>query len=271
MRIILISILLSIVAQQAFALSEVEEKGYLRVAVYKNYAPFSYRVNSKLVGVEVELAKLLAKKLNVDPQVWAIGADETMSDDLRNAIWKGHYLGGGTADVMLHVPINDSFAKANDNVIIANPYFKEEIVAVRHSSNSSMGLIKLFSDKLTGVELDTLPDFYMLGSMGGRFRENVRHYSTIELAVDALKSGDITTVVGPRSQIESALSVLTDEYLFTAVKMPVNYQSSWVVGMAVKKGRTQLLQQLQKALVEIKKSGQLADLFKKHNTTYIAP
>ena len=271
MRVIFITILLSLIAQQTFALSEVQEKGFLRVAVYKNYAPFSYRVNSKLVGVEVELAKLLAKKLHVDPQVWAIGADETMDDDLRNAVWKGHYLGGGTADVMLHVPVNEIFAKANDNVIIANPYFKEEIVAVRHNSKSSMSLMKLFADKLTGVELDTLPDFYMLGSMGGRFRENVRHYSTIELAVDALKSGNISTVVGPRSQIESALSVLTDEYLFTPVTMPTNYQSSWVVGMAVKKGRTKLVEQLQKALEEIKKSGELADLFKKYKTTYISP
>jgi len=271
MRAIFLSILLSFIAQQAIALSEVQEKGFLRVAVYKSYAPFSYRVNSKLVGIEVELAKLLAKKIHVDPQVWAIGADETMDDDLRNAVWKGHYLGGGTADVMLHVPINESFAKANDHVIIGNPYFREEIVAVRHNSNGTKGLITLFSDKLTAVELDTLSDFYMLGSMGGRFRENVRHYSTIELAVDALKLGNVSTVVGPRSQIESALSVLTDEYLFTAVKMPLNYQSSWVVGMAVKEGRLELLEQLQQALEEINESGELADLYKKYETTYISP
>jgi len=271
MRAIFISILLSFITQQAFALSVVEEKGFLRVAVYKNYAPFSYRINSKLVGVEVELAKLLAKKLQVDPLVWAIGADETMDDDLRNSIWKGHYLGGGTADVMLHVPIDDSFAKANDHVIIGNPYFKEEVVAVSHNVNSSYGLIKLFSDKLTGVELDTLSDFYMLGSMGGRFRENVRHYSTIEFAVDALKSGEIATVVGPRSQIESALSGVADEYRFTSVKMPANYQSSWVVGMAVKEGRNELLDKLKIALDQLEKSGELAELFKKHNTTYLAP
>jgi len=271
MRIFLISILLSLVAQQVHALSDVEEKGFLRVAVYKNYAPFSHRVNSKLVGIEVELAKLLAKKLQVDPLVWSIGADETMDDDLRNAIWKGHYLGGGTADVMLHVPINDSFSKANDRVIIANPYFKEEIVAVRHSSNSSVGLIKLFSNKLTGVELDTLPDFYMLGAMGGSFRDNVRHYATIPLAVNALMAGDISTVVGPRSQIESALSGVTNEYLFTVVKMPANYQSSWVVGMAVKEGRTELLTVLNQALEELKNSGQLEALFKKHHTSYLSP
>lgn len=271
MRHLLIIILLSIITQQVFAFPEVVEKGYLRVAVYKDYAPFSFRNNSKLVGIEVELAKLLAKKLHVDPLVWSIGADETMGDDLRNAIWKGHYLGGGTADVMLHVPVNESFSKVNDHVIIANAYFKEEVVVARHQENSSTELINLFSDKLVGVELDTLSDFYMLGSMGGRFRENVRHYSSIELAVNALKQGEISAVVGPRSQVESALSNALDEYLLSAVKMPPNYQSSWVVGMAVKEGRGELLAKLNQALKELKSSGALAELFDKYNTTYIEP
>lgn len=271
MKKIILMILLSVFAQQVFSFSGVQEKGFLRVAVYKNYAPFSYRNHSKLKGIEVELGKLLAAKLNVDPLIWPIGADETMDDDLRNAIWKGHYLGGGTADLMLHVPLNKKFAAANDHVIIANPYFKDEIVAVSKSSLASSSMIKMFSQSLTGVELDTLSDFYMLGAMGGRFRENVRHFSSIELAVKALRSGDISNVVGPRSQIESALSVDQSEYLFTRVTMPRNYQSSWVVGMAVKEGREELMSKLNWALNELKSSGQLKALFKKYHTTYSMP
>ena len=160
-------ILLGVFSQQVFSFSEVQEKGFLRVAVYKNYAPFSFRQKSQLKGIEVELGKLLAKKLGVDPLIWMIGADENMEDDLRNTIWKGHYLGGGTADVMLHVPMNKSFAADNDRVIFSNAYFKEEIVAVRHNSKASIPLMRLFADNKVGVELDTLPDFYLVGAMGG--------------------------------------------------------------------------------------------------------
>jgi len=271
MKKLILMILLSVFAQQVFAFSDVQEKGFLRVAVYKNYAPFSFRANLKLEGIEVELGKLLAAKLDVDPLIWSIGADETMDDDLRNAIWKGHYLGGGTADVMLHVPVNKKFAAANDHVIIANPYFKDEIVAVSKSSVTSSSLIKMFSQSLTGVELDTLSDFYMLGVMGGRFRENVKHFSSIELAVEALRSGEVSSVVGPRSQIESALSAEQSEYLFTRVTMPRHYQSSWVVGIAVKEGREELISKLSWALDELKSSGQLEALFKKYHTTYLTP
>lgn len=271
MKKFLIFILLGVFSQQVFSFSEVQEKGFLRVAVYKNYAPFSFRQNGKLVGIEVELGKLLAKKLGVDPVIWAIGADENMEDDLRNTIWKGHYLGGGTADVMLHAPINDAFAEDNDKVIFSNAYFTEQIVAVRHSNSAGTDLMRDFADNKIGVELDTLPDFYLVGAMAGRFRENVTHFATVEEAVQALIDGDVKSVVAPRSQIESALATNVSEYVFSSVSMPASYQSSWRVGLAVKEGRTELVKKLTNAMNEIVKSGELKNIFNKYNTSYIAP
>jgi len=268
----LISIcLLGFFSQQVFSFSEVEEKGYLRIAVYKNYSPFSYRDGGKLKGIEVDLGKLLARKMGVDPVIWAIGADENMEDDLRNTVWKGHYLGGGTADVMLHVPVHKRFAEDNDRVIIGNAYFKEEIVAARHNSLASIPLIKLFANKKIGVELDTLPDFYLVGAHGGRFRQNVLHYATVDEAVKAMVAGDVRCVVAPRSQIEAALSGLRDEYVFNNVTMPRSYQAQWKVGMAVKEGRKELMLRLHQALDDIKASGELTNLFKKYNISYTKP
>ncbi|ORU93273.1 MAG: hypothetical protein A6F70_05230 [Cycloclasticus sp. symbiont of Bathymodiolus heckerae] len=271
MKHIVAIILLGVFSQQVFSFSEVQEKGYLRIAVYKGYAPFSFREKGKLIGIEVELGKLLAAKLGVDPLIWAISADETMSDDLRNSVWKGHYIGGGTADVMLHVPVNKNFAEENDKVVISNAYFKEEIVAVRHNSRASIPLLNLFSSENIGVELDTLADFYLVGANSGRFRENVKHYTTIEDAVKALSNGDVRSVVGPRSQLEAALKSTTAEYLFTKVSMPLSYQSQWNVGMAVKRGRDELVEKLTVAFEELKKTGELSALFEKYGITYIAP
>ena len=59
-----IFIALALLSQTLFAIDEVSEKGFLRVAVYKDFAPFSFRENKSLVGIDVELGKLLAKKLN---------------------------------------------------------------------------------------------------------------------------------------------------------------------------------------------------------------
>lgn len=271
MKYIIVVCLLAFFSQKVLSFTNVQDKGYLRVAVYKDYPPFSFRENGKLQGIEVELGKLLAKKLGVDPLIWAIGADENMEDDLRNTVWKGHYLGGGIADVMLHVPVHKNFVKANDNVIIDNAYFKEEIVVTRHSSLGTIPFIKLFSDHKVGVELDTLPDFYLLGAQGGVFTSNVIHYASVTDAVKAMIDGEVKSVVAPRSQIESALSDLSSEYLSDDISMPFSYQSKWVVGMAVKSDRKELIVRLNKALREIKFSGQLAELFNKYNISYIQP
>jgi len=271
MKLIIAIILLGIFSQQVFSYPLVKEKGYLRIAVYKNYAPFSYHANGKLQGIEVDLGKLLALKLGVDPLIWAIGADENMEDDLRNTIWKGHYLGGGTADVMLHVPVHKDFVEDNDHVIIDNAYFTEEIVAIRHNSYASIPLIQLFANNKIGVELDTLSDFYLVGAQGGLFNDNILHYAGVSEAVQAMINGEVSCVVAPRSQIESALSGLRDEYLFSNVTMPLSYQAKWVVGMAVKDDRNELMITLKKALNEIEASGELADLFKKYNISYRKP
>jgi len=271
MRFFISICLLGLFSQQVFSFSDVQEKGYLRIAVYKNYSPFSFRDKGKLRGIEVDLGKLLAEKLGVDPLIWAIGADENMQDDLRNTVWKGHYLGGGTADVMLHVPVNKKFAEDNDRVIIGNAYFKEQIVAARHNSHASIPLIKLFTSEKIGVELDSLPDFYLVGAHGGRFRQNVLHYGSVEEAVKAMVDGEVRSVVAPRSQIEAALSGLRDEYAFNNVTMPRSYQAQWVVGMAVKQGRTDLMLRLNQALEDLKASGELTSLFKKYNISYTKP
>jgi hypothetical protein len=43
-----------------------------------------------------------------------------MGDDLRNMVWRGHYLGYGPADVMLQVPV-DKFLAHNPQVMILRP------------------------------------------------------------------------------------------------------------------------------------------------------
>ena len=44
-----------------------------------------------------------------------------MNDDLRNMVWKGHYLGAQPSDVMMHVPVDEHLARANDKVRIFGP------------------------------------------------------------------------------------------------------------------------------------------------------
>jgi ABC-type amino acid transport substrate-binding protein len=62
-----------------------------------------------------------------------------------------------------------------------------------------------------------------------------------------------------------------EEYLLSPLSMSAPYQSSWVVGMAVKRGREELMIKLEDAMKELKETGELTRLFNKYNLTFSVP
>ena len=71
------------------------------------------------------------RRLGVKLSVLPFNADENTNDDLRNMVWKGHYLGFGPADVLLHVPVDRPLMVANPQVTIFAPYFRERVTVAR--------------------------------------------------------------------------------------------------------------------------------------------
>ncbi len=247
-------------------------KGSLRVAVYKNFAPFSFAKKGKTVGVDVDIARAIAKKLDLDIQIWAIGADENMEDDLRNAVWKGHYLGGGTADFMMHVPFDQEFAEENDKVVFFSPYANEAVVVVRRASSAvEESVMQTFLKGKIGVELDTMPDFYLTSSSRGMFLNNIRHFMTVEEAIAAFVHGEVRSVVAPRSQIEAALGKDRSAFKFSPLEVSGRIRSNWDLAVAVKAGRQELIDAVKTALDELNRSGVVGEIYKKYGVTYTRP
>ena len=81
------------IAQEMSAMEKIKARGVLKVAVYKDNAPYSDGPNMDMQGVDISLAKALAAKLNLRLALLPFDAGENMNDDLRNMVWKGHYLG----------------------------------------------------------------------------------------------------------------------------------------------------------------------------------
>ncbi len=257
----------------ASALQKIQERGVLEVAVYADFPPFSYRnEHGRVVGIDVEIAQALAEQLGVVAAIRAVGADENMEDDLRNNVWKGHYLGGGVADVMLHTPYDQAFAEENDRVSFIAPYYREQIVvAVAADKANGDSPLELFTREKVGVELDTLADFYLLSAYSGRIRDQVVHYSNMGDAVAAMKRGELSGVAGPRSEIEFALGADRQAYAVGPVQMPGLRSSGWDLGAAVRQGNNDLAEALDQAMVQVRESGELQRIFERHGSSYQLP
>nr|WP_211162905.1 transporter substrate-binding domain-containing protein [Aromatoleum diolicum] len=256
----------------AAAQLEVQQAGTLRVAVYADFAPYSVRGK----GVDIALAQALAERLGLRAEIVEFPADENMGDDLRNMVWRGHYLGRRPADVMLHVPVDAQFAAQNDKVAIFAPYHLETMAIARNPARvptvagSAANAFEVFTREKIGVELDTHASDFMLNVLNGRLRDNVVHFRSINEAVAAMGRNEVSAVMGPRSQLEASLKEHSG-FELNALNMPEMRVSGWPLGMAVKADHKELAASLSAALADLQRSGELGRIFAAHGVTHRVP
>jgi len=243
------------------------EAGILKVAVYNDLAPFSDHGQ----GIDADLGTALAGKLGLKPALLPFNAGDDLGDDLRNMVWKGHYLGYGPADVMLHVPVDRMLMNANPQVEIFAPYYVETVRLVRSAQAiPQFDSVDALAGKRIGVEKVSISGMVMLGEGEGRFRDQVHIYPTAVEALEQLKAGALDAVLATRAQIES---VMKGDPAFPLQEVPFDRlpRGGWAVGMAVKKDNLGLARKLQAALNDMAASGELKTIFAKYGVQIMKP
>lgn len=258
-----------VAAGNARPLDEVVDSGTLVIAVYRDFPPFSYGSDDDLKGVDVDLGRAIAGKLGVSAAFMPITADENVDDDLRNAVGKGHYLTRVVADLMLHVPVDRQLALRNTLVAIHAPYFSRRF-AVAFNDGMVEGRLEpgAIGDARIGVELDSLPDFFLTSAYGGVLKENVVHYPTVNAAARALAAGDVAALVAPQSQIEAGLGADRDRFQLSPVTMHGFGRTEWVVGVAVDHNSRDLGYAVDDIVAGLAADGTIRGIFSAHGISY---
>jgi len=241
--------------------------GTLKVAVYNDLAPFSNHGQ----GIDADLGAALAGKLGLKLALLPFDAGDDLGDDLRNMVWKGHYLGYGPADVMLHVPVDRMLMNASPQVEIFAPYYVETVRLVRSArAIPQFDGVDALVGKRIGVEKVSISGMVMLGEGGGRFRDQVHIYPSAIEALEQLKAGGLDAVLATRAQIES---VMKGDPAFPLQDVPFDRlpRGGWAIGMAVKKDNVGLARQLQAALNDLAASGELKTIFAKYGVQAVRP
>ncbi|MGC2166872.1 MAG: transporter substrate-binding domain-containing protein [Gallionella sp.] len=246
---------------------KIKQSGTLKVAVYNDFAPFS----AGNQGIDVDLAEALAKRLGLKVNLLPFNAGDNLNDDLRNMVWKGHYLGYGPADVLLHVPVDPRLAAQNDKVKIFAPYHRETVCVVRDIRKvPEFENLDSMTGKKIGVEKVSIGALLIMGAENGKFREDVNIFSTATEALEKLKSGELDGVVATRSEIESVLRK-DQNFQISDVVFERLSPKGWVIGMAVKKDNVALINSLEDASNELVSSGEMAKIFANHGVELVTP
>lgn len=255
---------------QAAPLAKVKALGVLRVALYKDNRPWSWRQDGRIVGIDADLGAALAGKLGVHVDLAELMPGDDVAADLRNGVWKGGLLGFQPADVMLHVPFDRTLAAQNDQVAIVAPYYRESFQFACASAAMDCNAAPIqYKGRKLAVETDSIPDFYLSGTGGGVLARDVTHFQTGFDAVTALAQGKADGALASRAQIETVLSAAAPKGIARrTMPLPGLASPGWDIGMAVKENSRNLGDALEGLLGAMAASGELKEIFARHGVTW---
>jgi ABC-type amino acid transport substrate-binding protein len=238
--------------------SGLRKPGTLSVAVYQDMPPF----HAAGRGIDVDLAHALAQALGLHLSLLPFPAGDDVADDLRNMVWKGHYLGYGPADALLHVPVDAPLMAANPQVRILAPYWRERVVIARRIDRvPELDSLAPLVGQPVAVAGQTLAGWLLLGAEGGALRARLStHWPDGTAAAQALQRDEVAACAGLASELESVLAG-DARFAITPLPVPQGARSAWAVGLAVRQDADELAPALQSAMAGLADSGRLAEIF----------
>lgn len=217
------------------------EGGKLIMATNAEFPPYEYRENQEFVGIDVEIAQEIAKSLGKELQI-----EDMAFDSIIPALVSGKADIGVagitvTEDKLLNVDFTDTYVQASQAIIIK-------------TDNTKITGPDSLEGKTIGVQLGTTGDQFASDVKDSK----VERYNKGFEAVQALAQGKIDAVMID-DQVAKALAAETE-----AVKVLDEPFTTEEYAIAVKKGNTELVEQINAALKELKDSGKLQEIVDKY-------
>jgi ABC-type amino acid transport substrate-binding protein len=278
---------------QARSYDDILEAGVVKIAVYENFPPYSWLDGDIPKGIDVELASRIAKGLGVELEIQWLAPDENLDADLRNAIWRGpridnsvnddsaSRLGKNVADIMMRVPYDREYSELRDEtghlknelVYMLAPYQREQWqIAYDGNKIDNVTTVAVFQYHSIGVEIDSVPAFYMTSAFNGRMREKTRHFAKVTEAFHALEGGDVDAVMGLKTQISWLMGESgKDNLKYAENGFPMMGKQTWDIGIAIHTNFRQLGYAVGDIIEDEVRSGRLEAWFGENKLIYGLP
>lgn len=210
------------------------------------YAPFESESAGNIIqGFDIEIIQAIASKASLHLKII-------------NTPWEGLFnqLESGDRDILISaITINDERRKVMD---FSEPYFNAiQLIAVPQNSK-----VTRFSDLKTvkvGVQTGTTGDD-VTSRLLGKNNSNIKRFEGTPLALQELANGGVDAVVADNGVIINFLK--NNPKTFKTVSDPSFARETY--GIAVKKGRTDLMTKINDGLAAIKKDGTYERIYKSY-------
>lgn len=248
------------------------DEGWIEFAVYEDFPPWSREEKGEARGVDVEIGRLIAAALGVEPRFRLVQAGETLDADLINYVWKGAVVGGHVSDVMLHVPYDSDYACRIEQVTFTGQYAREAIaIAYDKADYPDKGPTPpYFRFDTVAVENDSISDFHLTSLLGPV--DKIRRYRSTALAVEALAGGETMAAMGPRAQLQAGIAAHAVAALAVHEPPLVGLtRGKWTLGVAVNFQHKDLAYAVDDAIGAALADGRIAAIFQTYGLTFEPP
>lgn len=246
------------------------EQGHMLFAVYDDYPPYSWEDAGKPRGVDIEIAKLIAKDIGVEAHFNFVAAGEDLEADLRNNIWIGPVVGGRVSNVMMRIPYDSAFKCRVEQVVFTGQYASESIAIAydKASYPDDKPVPAYFRFDPVAVENDSISDFYLSSFAGGQLATHVQRFADMTLAMDALKNGATKAAMGPMAQLEYGL---TDSAAVHQPPLAGFAVSKWTLGVAINFRYRPLSYAVDDAINYALQDGRIAKIYESYGLSFQPP
>lgn len=214
----------------------------LTMATNAEFPPYEFYEAGDVVGIDVEIAGAIAETMGKTLKVEDMAFDSIIPA-----------LSAGKADIGAAGMTVTEDRKAS--VDFTDTYVKASQVIIVKADNAEIAGPDDVAGKTIGVQLGTTGDIY-----ASDVTDNVERYNKGFEAVQALAQGKIDAVIID-DQVAKALAA--DNADVKVLDTPFTEEE---YAIAVKKGNTELVEQINQALTELKESGKLQEIVDKYIT-----
>jgi len=244
----------------------------ISIGAYNDFAPYSFLENDEIKGVDIEVGRIIAEGLKVEPKFELRLAGETVEGDLRAHVWRGPVTGGDVVNVMLRIPYDKNLQLNNDMVKLTGRYCVEKIaLAWRWQSLGQKPDVTMLRDYKTGVEILGTADYYLSNILKGPGQSAVVHFHDLKDAMAALAKGEIDAVMGPLGQLEYGKRLAPEAIQTGTILLPGLAYGRWTLCAAVRTNYRDLGYAIDDALKPAIGDGRMAAAFAKYGLSYTPP
>ena len=224
------------------SLQEIKQRGYIKVSTNAEFMPFEFREGEEILGIDIDIAKQIAKHLGVELKMNDVSFDALVLE-----------LINGNCDFAI-AGMSKSEEKAK-SVDFSNPYYvAKQLVLV--PKNSTIKSSEDLNNKKLGVQLGTTGDIYC--SENYKNSEIVR-YNKISDASSDIISGELDAIIVDDLPAQKLNGMLGDS--IRALSTPL-FEESYRI--AVAKGETEMLGEINNILEDMVKSGEIDRIVQKY-------